>query len=47
MPHDIRESLQKTLGSGYRLDTELGGGGMSRVHSDPHDDLTLLAAGRV
>jgi TolB-like protein len=39
MPHDIRESLQKTLGSGYRLGTELGGGGMSRVFLA--EDLTL------
>ena len=28
---DIREQLQKTLGDAYRVERELGGGGMSRV----------------
>jgi serine/threonine-protein kinase len=28
---DLREQLQATLGSGYTLESELGGGGMSRV----------------
>lgn len=28
---DIREQLQKTLGDSYRVERELGGGGMSRV----------------
>src|SRR5689334_9043171 len=28
---DIREQLQKTLGDRYRVERELGGGGMSRV----------------
>ena len=31
MTHNIREQLQATLGSGYTLGRELGGGGMSRV----------------
>jgi eukaryotic-like serine/threonine-protein kinase len=28
---DLREQLQETLGGGYRVEQELGGGGMSRV----------------
>jgi eukaryotic-like serine/threonine-protein kinase len=28
---DLRAELQKTLGTAYTLDRELGGGGMSRV----------------
>ena len=28
---DIQSQLQKTLGDGYTLERELGGGGMSRV----------------
>jgi TolB-like protein/Tfp pilus assembly protein PilF/tRNA A-37 threonylcarbamoyl transferase component Bud32 len=28
---DVRETLQKTLGDSYRIERELGGGGMSRV----------------
>jgi serine/threonine protein kinase len=28
---DLRDRLQASLGEGYRLDRELGGGGMSRV----------------
>jgi serine/threonine-protein kinase len=28
---DLREQLQRTLGDAYRLERELGGGGMSRV----------------
>ena len=28
---DLREQLQSSLGSGYRIERELGGGGMSRV----------------
>src|SRR5919206_2263651 len=31
MAADLRERLQETLGGAYRLDRELGGGGMSRV----------------
>jgi serine/threonine-protein kinase len=31
MPTDLRDTLQSALGAGYRLDRELGGGGMSRV----------------
>ncbi len=31
MPHRFTESLQALLGDAYRLDRELGGGGMSRV----------------
>ena len=31
MPSDLRDTLQSALGTGYRLDRELGGGGMSRV----------------
>ncbi|HSY80996.1 MAG TPA: serine/threonine-protein kinase, partial [Gemmatimonadaceae bacterium] len=30
-PDSVRDSLQATLGTAYRLDRELGGGGMSRV----------------
>jgi tetratricopeptide (TPR) repeat protein/TolB-like protein len=30
-PSDLREQLQEALGSGYRIERELGGGGMSRV----------------
>ncbi len=29
--HDLREKLQHTVGDAYRLERELGGGGMSRV----------------
>jgi hypothetical protein len=28
---DLREQLQLTLGDGYTIERELGGGGMSRV----------------
>lgn len=28
---DVRETLQQALGDGYRIDREIGGGGMSRV----------------
>ena len=28
---DLRDRLQTALGGGYRVDRELGGGGMSRV----------------
>jgi len=28
---DLRDQLQRALGSAYRLERELGGGGMSRV----------------
>src|SRR5919201_5430479 len=31
MTSDLRENLQTTLGSGYPVERELGGGGMSRV----------------
>lgn len=31
MPIDLRSQLQKSLGDAYRLERELGGGGMSRV----------------
>ncbi len=31
MTTDLRDQLQRALGSAYTLDTELGGGGMSRV----------------
>ena len=31
MPADLRDTLQTTLGSGYTVERELGGGGMSRV----------------
>lgn len=31
MTDHLRESLQSTLGAGYRVERELGGGGMSRV----------------
>ncbi len=31
MPFDLREQLQVTLGEAYRIQRELGGGGMSRV----------------
>ena len=31
MSVDLRAQLQKTLGDAYRLERELGGGGMSRV----------------
>ena len=31
MSSDLREQLQRTLGDAYRLERELGGGGMSRV----------------
>src|SRR5688500_13791899 len=31
MPPELRDQLQTALGAGYRLDRELGGGGMSRV----------------
>ena len=31
MPTDLRAQLQSALGPGYRLERELGGGGMSRV----------------
>ena len=31
MPDDLRAQLQKSLGSAYTLEQELGGGGMSRV----------------
>jgi tetratricopeptide (TPR) repeat protein len=31
MPSDLRDQLQSTLGGSYRLERELGGGGMSRV----------------
>jgi serine/threonine-protein kinase len=31
MPADLRERLQSTLGNDYAIDSELGGGGMSRV----------------
>ena len=31
MPSDLRDQLQSALGASYRLDRELGGGGMSRV----------------
>ena len=32
MPDHLRDQLQTTLGSGYTLGRELGGGGMSRVY---------------
>jgi eukaryotic-like serine/threonine-protein kinase len=31
MSSDLRDTLQAALGAGYRIDRELGGGGMSRV----------------
>ncbi len=31
MSHDLRAQLQRTLGDAYRVERELGGGGMSRV----------------
>ena len=31
MPESLRAQLQSTLGDGYTLERELGGGGMSRV----------------
>ena len=31
MPLDLRDQLQRTLGTAYALERELGGGGMSRV----------------
>ena len=31
MPADLRRQLEKSLGDAYRLEQELGGGGMSRV----------------
>ncbi|HEX3275976.1 MAG TPA: protein kinase [Gemmatimonadales bacterium] len=31
MPADLRDQLQRSLGEAYRLERELGGGGMSRV----------------
>jgi tetratricopeptide (TPR) repeat protein len=31
MSSDLRDTLQTALGAGYRIDRELGGGGMSRV----------------
>ncbi|MGH7513785.1 MAG: serine/threonine-protein kinase, partial [Gemmatimonadales bacterium] len=31
MTSDLREQLQRSLGDAYRLERELGGGGMSRV----------------
>jgi len=31
MTSDLRDNLQAALGDTYRIDRELGGGGMSRV----------------
>jgi len=40
MSHDLRDRLQTSLGSGYRLSRELGGGGMAHVFvaDDPQYD---------
>lgn len=39
MPSDLQERLQTTLGATYRIERELGGGGMSRVFVADDTDL--------
>ena len=39
MSSDLQSHLQEILGSGYRIDRELGGGGMSQVFVATEVDL--------
>jgi hypothetical protein len=40
---DLRSQLQSTLGDGYTLERELGGGGMSRVFVVPWFSVNVSA----
>jgi hypothetical protein len=44
-PDPVRDGLQTTLGAAYRLDRELGGGGMSRVFVAEETSLLRLPGG--
>ena len=40
--NSLQEQLQTTLGDAYRLESELGGGGMSRVFVAPSEQWTPI-----